>query len=88
MFTIEQIDDIHARLGSARTFTEYVQALKHSASNGTILTSLMAIRSTSGRMAIRSSPHRCTRFYPSLRRVNARCSLSTCAGTSGARRLT
>jgi uncharacterized protein YbcV (DUF1398 family) len=28
MFTIEQIDDIHARLGSARTFTEYVQALK------------------------------------------------------------
>lgn len=28
MFTIEQINDIHDRLGSARTFTEYVLALK------------------------------------------------------------
>jgi uncharacterized protein YbcV (DUF1398 family) len=28
MFTIEQIDDLHARLGSARTFPEYVRALK------------------------------------------------------------
>src|SRR5882672_3212395 len=28
MFTIEQINDIHDRLGSARTFTEYVRALK------------------------------------------------------------
>jgi uncharacterized protein YbcV (DUF1398 family) len=28
MFTIEQIDDLHARLGSARTFLEYVRALK------------------------------------------------------------
>jgi uncharacterized protein YbcV (DUF1398 family) len=28
MFTIEQIDDVHARLGSAKTFTEYVLALK------------------------------------------------------------
>ena len=28
MFTIEQIDEIHDRLGSARTFTEYVLALK------------------------------------------------------------
>ncbi len=28
MFTIEQIDDLHARLGSAKTFTEYVLALK------------------------------------------------------------
>jgi uncharacterized protein YbcV (DUF1398 family) len=28
MFTIEQIDGIHDRLGSARTFTEYVLALK------------------------------------------------------------
>jgi len=28
MFSIEQIDDPHARLGSARTFPEYVQALK------------------------------------------------------------
>lgn len=28
MFTIEQIDDIHARLGSAGTFTEYVRALQ------------------------------------------------------------
>jgi uncharacterized protein YbcV (DUF1398 family) len=28
MFTIEQINDLHARLGSARTFAEYVRALK------------------------------------------------------------
>jgi uncharacterized protein YbcV (DUF1398 family) len=28
MFTIEQINDLHDRLGSARTFTEYVLALK------------------------------------------------------------
>ena len=28
MFTIEQIDDLHARLGSAKTLPEYVQALK------------------------------------------------------------
>ena len=28
MFTIKQIDDLHARLGSARTFPEYVLALK------------------------------------------------------------
>jgi hypothetical protein len=28
MFTIDQINDIHDRLGSAKTFTEYVLALK------------------------------------------------------------
>ncbi len=28
MFTIEQINDVHARLGSAKTFAEYVLALK------------------------------------------------------------
>jgi uncharacterized protein YbcV (DUF1398 family) len=28
MFTIEHINDLHVRLGSARTFPEYVQALK------------------------------------------------------------
>jgi len=28
MFTIEQIDDLHARLGSAKTLLEYVRALK------------------------------------------------------------
>jgi uncharacterized protein YbcV (DUF1398 family) len=28
MFTIEQINDLHDRLGSARTFPEYVRALK------------------------------------------------------------
>ncbi|MFZ0419041.1 MAG: DUF1398 family protein [Candidatus Sulfotelmatobacter sp.] len=28
MFTIEQIDDLHACLGSARTLPEYVRALK------------------------------------------------------------
>jgi uncharacterized protein YbcV (DUF1398 family) len=28
MFTIEQIDDLHAPLGSAKTLPEYVQALK------------------------------------------------------------
>ena len=28
MFTIEHINDLHDRLGSARTFTEYVRALK------------------------------------------------------------
>jgi uncharacterized protein YbcV (DUF1398 family) len=28
MFTIEQINDIHSRLGSARTFADYVRALK------------------------------------------------------------
>jgi uncharacterized protein YbcV (DUF1398 family) len=28
MFTIEEINDLHARLGSARTLPEYVRALK------------------------------------------------------------
>jgi uncharacterized protein YbcV (DUF1398 family) len=28
MFTIEQINDLHDRLGSAKTFPEYVRALK------------------------------------------------------------
>jgi hypothetical protein len=28
MFTIEEINDLHTRLGSAKTFTEYVRALK------------------------------------------------------------
>jgi uncharacterized protein YbcV (DUF1398 family) len=28
MFTIDQIHDLHARLGSAKTFSEYVRALK------------------------------------------------------------
>ena len=28
MFTIEQLTDLHARLGSAKTFPEYVRALK------------------------------------------------------------
>jgi uncharacterized protein YbcV (DUF1398 family) len=28
MFTIEEISDLHARLGSARTLAEYVRALK------------------------------------------------------------
>jgi hypothetical protein len=28
MFTIEEIDDLHGRLGSARTSVEYVLALK------------------------------------------------------------
>jgi uncharacterized protein YbcV (DUF1398 family) len=28
VFTIEQINDLHARLGSARTLPEYVRALK------------------------------------------------------------
>jgi hypothetical protein len=28
MFNIEQINDLHARLGSARTLAEYVRALK------------------------------------------------------------
>lgn len=28
MFTIEQIDDLHVRLGSARTLPEYVRAIK------------------------------------------------------------
>jgi hypothetical protein len=27
-FTIERIDDVHARLGSAKTFSEDVRALK------------------------------------------------------------
>ena len=28
MFTIEQVNDLHARLGSAKTLPEYLQALK------------------------------------------------------------
>ena len=28
MFTIDQIDDLHGRLGSAKTLPEYVRALK------------------------------------------------------------
>jgi hypothetical protein len=61
MFTIELINDIHARLGSARTFTECVLALKALGVERS-LRSVNAKRSFST-CATASTPHRCTRSY-------------------------
>jgi hypothetical protein len=64
MFTIERINGLHARLGSARTLPEYVLALKGlGVELVTIPTWPTAIRSTSGRAAIGSSRHPCTSCF-------------------------
>jgi hypothetical protein len=84
MFTIEHINHLHARLGSARTLPEYVRALKALGVQRYESYLADAIRSTSGRAATGSLPHRRTRCFPSLKPVNARRSFSTCAGTSSA----
>jgi Protein of unknown function (DUF1398) len=76
MFTIEELNELHARLGSARTFPSMCGRLRDSASNSMIPTWRAAIRNTSGRAATRSSPHRCTRCFPSLKPVNGRRSFS------------
>jgi hypothetical protein len=48
MFTIEQINDLHVRLGSAKTFPNYVPGLK-ALGVGAIPTWPTAIRNTWGR---------------------------------------
>jgi hypothetical protein len=63
MLIIDEINDLHAWLGSARTLAEYVRALKALGVEPTIPTWLTAIRSTSGRAATGSSPHRSTRCF-------------------------
>jgi len=88
MFTIERINDLHARLGSARTLPEYVLALKGLGVERYDSYVADGHSEYFGQAATGSSPHRCTRYFPSLRPVNARRSFSTCAGTSGTRRLT
>jgi len=55
-FTIEQINDLHARLVSARTLRSMCWRLRGSASNGTIPTWPTAIRNTSAEGVTRSSP--------------------------------
>jgi len=84
MFSIEQINDLHARLGSARTLPEYVLALKGLGVERYDSSWPATIRSTSGGAATGSPPYQCTRSFPSLKPVNAGGSFSTC----GARRLT
>jgi len=81
MFTIEQINDLHARFGSAKTFTEYVLALKGLGVERYDSYMADGLRSTSGRAATGSSPHPFARCFPLPKPVNARRSLSTCAGT-------
>jgi hypothetical protein len=87
-FTIEQIDDLHARLGSAKTFTQYVLALKGLGIERYDSYVADGHSEYFGQGATGSSPHPCTRCFASLKPVNARRSFSTCAGTSGARPLT
>jgi hypothetical protein len=70
-FTIEQINDLHARLGSARTLAEYVRALK--ALGVERYDSYLAGHSEYfGQGGHRVVSHRCTRCFPSLQPVNAR----------------
>jgi len=88
MFTIEQTNDLHARLGSARTFPAYVLALK-----GLGVERYDSYLSDGhseyfGRDGHTVVSHLRTRRFPSLKPVNARCSFSTCVGTSGARQTT
>jgi hypothetical protein len=88
MFTIEQINDLHARLGSAKTLPEYVLALKAlgiERYDSYLADSHSGYFGEGGRG---SPPDLCTRCLPSLKPVNGRRSFSTCVGTSGARRLT
>jgi hypothetical protein len=88
MFTIEQINDLHARLGSARTLPEYVRALK--ALGVERYDPFLADGHSEyfGQGGTGSPPHPRTRSFPSLKPVKARRSFSTCAGTSKVRRLT
>ena len=67
MFTIEQTNDLHARLGSARTLPDYVQALK--ALGVERYDSYLADGHSEyfGTAATGSSPHRCARCFPSLK---------------------
>jgi hypothetical protein len=82
MFTIEQINDLHARLGSAKTLPEYVLALK--ALGVERYDSYLADGHSEyfGQGGHSVVSHLCTRCFPSLKLVNARRSFSTCVGTS------
>ena len=86
MFTIEQINDLHERLGSAKAFPEYVRALKAlgiERCDSYLFDGHSEYLGQGGHRVVR---HRSTRCLPSWKPVNARRSLSTCAVTSRARR--
>jgi hypothetical protein len=88
MFRIQQINDLHARLGSAKTFSEYLRAL--SALGVKRCNSYLADGHSEyfwqGGYRVVSPP--CTRYLLSPKPVNARRYFNTCAGTSNARRRT
>ena len=84
MFTIEQINDLHARLGSARTFPEYVRALKALGVERYESNLADGHSEYFGQGGHRVDSPRRTRSFPSLKPVIARRSFSTCASTSSA----
>jgi hypothetical protein len=71
VFSIEQINDRHARLGRSRTLPEYVRALNALGVERYDSYLPTAILNTSGRVARGLSLHRRTRCFPSLKPVNA-----------------
>jgi Protein of unknown function (DUF1398) len=85
MFAIEQINDLHVRLGSARTFPDYVRALKTlgvERYDSYLADGHSEYEGQGGHRVVSPPGHEC---FPLLKVVNARRSSSTCAGTSGAR---
>ena len=85
MFTIKQINELHARLGSAKTFAEYVRALNAldvERYDSYLANGHSEYFGQGGYRVISPPEHEC---FPSPKAVNARRSLSTCAGTSRGR---
>ena len=82
MFTIEQINAIHDRLGSAKTLAEYVRGLKALGVEryDSYLADGHSEYCGQGGQTVVSPP--VMRCFPSLQPVNARRSFSTWVGTS------
>ena len=85
MFTIEQINDAHDRLGSARTFMEYVRALKAldvERADSYMDDGHSEYFGLGGHSVVSQTYMRCS---PSLKPVNLSRSFSTCQGLGAER---
>jgi Protein of unknown function (DUF1398) len=88
MVTIEQINDVHTRLGSARTLPEYVRALKAlgvERYDSYLADGHSEYFGQGGHTVVSPPVHEVLPVAETGQREN---SFSTCAATSGARRLT
>jgi hypothetical protein len=88
MFTIEQVNEVHARLGNARTFVEYVRALKAlgvERYDSYLSDGHSDYFGAGGHRVVSPPVHEVLSISEP---VNARRSSSSCAGTNRARRHT